>query len=280
MRALEGKQLRVRVVVGESDRWHHRPLHLALLERLRREGCAGTTVTRGIAGFGAHSVVYNAQVSRAVRRSAGGDRSRRQRASGREGEGDPGRDGHRRPGHDRAGHRAALLRAAARLSRPARARAARAGAGAFARPDLPRAAPAVPASSHGVGSGDSDRPATGIRASAHGASRRDQLRLRRSLLARARRGRRAPGAARRAPGPAAGDCGRLGGGGARAQEPDPRGVPSSRRKTRWPIRPATCSRRSSAGPSRIGRRAHRAHRHSSGEAVTAPREVTRRVATR
>jgi PII-like signaling protein len=64
MRALEGKQLRVRVVVGESDRWHHRPLHLALLERLRREGCAGTTVTRGIAGFGAHSVVYNAQLAR------------------------------------------------------------------------------------------------------------------------------------------------------------------------------------------------------------------------
>ena len=64
MKALEGKQLRVRIVVGESDKWHHRPLHLALLERLRRAGCAGTTVTRGIAGFGAHSVVYTAQVLR------------------------------------------------------------------------------------------------------------------------------------------------------------------------------------------------------------------------
>lgn len=64
MRALEGQQLRVRIVVGESDIWHHRPLHLALLERLRREGCAGTTVTRGIAGFGAHSVVYTTQLLR------------------------------------------------------------------------------------------------------------------------------------------------------------------------------------------------------------------------
>lgn len=64
MRALEGKQLRVRIFIGESDKWHHRPLHLALLERLRREGCAGATVMRGIAGFGAHSVVHTAQVLR------------------------------------------------------------------------------------------------------------------------------------------------------------------------------------------------------------------------
>jgi PII-like signaling protein len=64
MRPLEGKQLRVRIFIGESDKWHHRPLHLALLERLRREGCAGATVMRGIAGFGAHSVVHTAQVLR------------------------------------------------------------------------------------------------------------------------------------------------------------------------------------------------------------------------
>jgi uncharacterized protein len=39
-------------------------LHVALLERLRREGFAGATVTRGVAGFGAHSVVHTAHILR------------------------------------------------------------------------------------------------------------------------------------------------------------------------------------------------------------------------
>jgi len=62
MRSLEGERVLVRVFIGESDRWHHQPLHAALLERLRREGFAGATVTRGIAGFGAHSVIHTASI--------------------------------------------------------------------------------------------------------------------------------------------------------------------------------------------------------------------------
>jgi PII-like signaling protein len=64
LRELEGDRILVRVYIGESDRWHHRPLYLALLERLRQEGFAGATVLHGIAGFGAHSVVHSSHLLR------------------------------------------------------------------------------------------------------------------------------------------------------------------------------------------------------------------------
>src|SRR2546423_6840172 len=58
MRALSGEQMMVRIFFGESDRWKHRPLEAALLERLRKEGFAGATVFRGVAGVGANSVIH------------------------------------------------------------------------------------------------------------------------------------------------------------------------------------------------------------------------------
>src|SRR6266852_3379719 len=58
MRALSGQQVMVRIFFGESDRWRHQPLETALLERLRKEGFAGATVFRGVAGFGANSVIH------------------------------------------------------------------------------------------------------------------------------------------------------------------------------------------------------------------------------
>lgn len=64
MRALDGEQILVRILIGERDRWHGRPLHMALLERLRREGFAGATVLRGVAGFGASSVVHTTDLLR------------------------------------------------------------------------------------------------------------------------------------------------------------------------------------------------------------------------
>lgn len=64
MRVLDGEQVLVRIFLGESDQWQHRPLAEALLERLRRDGFAGATVVRGIAGFGAHSVVHTANLLR------------------------------------------------------------------------------------------------------------------------------------------------------------------------------------------------------------------------
>jgi PII-like signaling protein len=46
---------RLTVFLGENDHYHHQPLYMAIVERLRREGYAGATVTRGIAGFGGAS---------------------------------------------------------------------------------------------------------------------------------------------------------------------------------------------------------------------------------
>ena len=48
------------VFVKESDQWHHQPLFLALLDVLRREGVAGATVLRGVAGYGAQRQVHTA----------------------------------------------------------------------------------------------------------------------------------------------------------------------------------------------------------------------------
>lgn len=62
MRILEGEQWMVRIFIGESDRWHGQPLANALVERLRKEGFAGATVLRGLAGFGARSVVHTAHL--------------------------------------------------------------------------------------------------------------------------------------------------------------------------------------------------------------------------
>ena len=64
MRVLDGEGTLVRVFIGESDLWHHRPLSTAIVERLRREGYSGATVFRGTAGFGAHSVIHTSQILR------------------------------------------------------------------------------------------------------------------------------------------------------------------------------------------------------------------------
>ncbi|HTQ47693.1 MAG TPA: DUF190 domain-containing protein [Polyangiaceae bacterium] len=62
MRVLDGEQFLARIFIGEDDKWHHRPLDRVLLERLRREGFAGATVFRGLAGFGANSVIHTANI--------------------------------------------------------------------------------------------------------------------------------------------------------------------------------------------------------------------------
>lgn len=62
MRVLDGDQLLLRIFLGDADKWHHQSLHRALLERLRREGFAGATVIRGLAGFGAASVIHTSNI--------------------------------------------------------------------------------------------------------------------------------------------------------------------------------------------------------------------------
>lgn len=61
---LEGRGKLVRIFVGESDTWHGKPLYHAIVERVREHGLAGTTVMRGIEGFGAHSRLHTARILR------------------------------------------------------------------------------------------------------------------------------------------------------------------------------------------------------------------------
>jgi protein CrcB len=59
------RALRVTIFIGETDRWEHRPLYMAILDRLKRAGCGGATVTRGVAGFGLHAnVIKTANILR------------------------------------------------------------------------------------------------------------------------------------------------------------------------------------------------------------------------
>ncbi len=64
MRELDGEQMMVRIFLGEDDRWQGQFLHVALIERFRREGIAGATVFRGISGYGARSVVHSTHLLR------------------------------------------------------------------------------------------------------------------------------------------------------------------------------------------------------------------------
>jgi CBS domain-containing protein len=57
---MDGLGKRVSIYIGETDQWHHQPAYMAILEFLRREGCAGATVERGLAGFGANSRIKTA----------------------------------------------------------------------------------------------------------------------------------------------------------------------------------------------------------------------------
>jgi hypothetical protein len=55
---ITGTAKRLRIYIGDADRWQHQPLALAILEVLKREGLAGATVFQGVAGFGAHSRIH------------------------------------------------------------------------------------------------------------------------------------------------------------------------------------------------------------------------------
>ncbi len=43
---------RLRIFLGEAQRWQGKPLYQAILELAQRQGAAGATVLRGIEGFG------------------------------------------------------------------------------------------------------------------------------------------------------------------------------------------------------------------------------------
>src|SRR5215469_15771472 len=54
----------LRIFIGESDRWHHRPLYEAIVVKAREAHLAGATVLRGPMGFGKSSRVHTAKILR------------------------------------------------------------------------------------------------------------------------------------------------------------------------------------------------------------------------
>src|SRR5437870_7219565 len=54
----------LRIFIGESDRWHHRPLYEAIVLKARELHLAGATVLRGPMGFGKSSHLHTAKILR------------------------------------------------------------------------------------------------------------------------------------------------------------------------------------------------------------------------
>lgn len=54
----------LRVFVGNSDRYHGKPLYEAIVTAAREHHLAGATVLHGHLGFGAHSRIHSAKILR------------------------------------------------------------------------------------------------------------------------------------------------------------------------------------------------------------------------
>ncbi len=60
----EGERTLMRIHIGESDRWHGKPLYEAMVELFRREKFGGVTVLRGVAGYGSSSIYHTEKILR------------------------------------------------------------------------------------------------------------------------------------------------------------------------------------------------------------------------
>jgi hypothetical protein len=54
----------LRIYLGESDRWQHKPLYEAIVLKAREMHLAGATVLRGPMGFGKSSRLHTAKILR------------------------------------------------------------------------------------------------------------------------------------------------------------------------------------------------------------------------
>jgi PII-like signaling protein len=61
---LEGEAKLLRIFIGESDKWHGRPVYEAIVLKARELHLAGATVLRGPMGFGANSRLHTVKVLR------------------------------------------------------------------------------------------------------------------------------------------------------------------------------------------------------------------------
>ncbi len=61
---IPNEALLLRIFIGESDRWQHRPLYEAIVLKAREMHLAGATVLRGPMGFGKASRLHTAKILR------------------------------------------------------------------------------------------------------------------------------------------------------------------------------------------------------------------------
>ncbi len=61
---LEGEAKLLRIFIGESDKWQHKPLYEAIVLKARELHLAGATVLRGPMGFGKSSRLHTAKILR------------------------------------------------------------------------------------------------------------------------------------------------------------------------------------------------------------------------
>ena len=54
--------VQVSIYLNEGDQWHHRPLHMEILNDLRRENVAGATALHAVAGFTGRQRVTSAHL--------------------------------------------------------------------------------------------------------------------------------------------------------------------------------------------------------------------------
>jgi uncharacterized protein len=59
---LQGPARRITIFIGESDRYHHKPLYAEIVHRAHQQGLAGASVFRGIEGFGASSRIHTSRL--------------------------------------------------------------------------------------------------------------------------------------------------------------------------------------------------------------------------
>ena len=57
-----GKGSQLTIFINESEQHHYQPLYMAVIQMLKREGCTGATVVRGVACFGASNIIYSSSV--------------------------------------------------------------------------------------------------------------------------------------------------------------------------------------------------------------------------
>jgi uncharacterized protein len=61
---LQEKAVRLKIYLGESDRFEGKPAYQAVVQLMREQGIWGATVTRGIYGFGKRSLLHSASALR------------------------------------------------------------------------------------------------------------------------------------------------------------------------------------------------------------------------